>query len=166
MPLMKLIGRKVTAMKWNQSDLNKYISAKEYIDTLLIPLIPYQISDDGKMEKHAQQGELLSIFTTELERDLTGRTMLLPNYYYLSTQEKETEIERLNYFIADAKEQPFEHVFIITSDSAWKKHEKDLDADVLWWPGIKSADMQSKELRLLIHDQVEQFSELIRSYWS
>ncbi|HLQ73708.1 MAG TPA: DUF2487 family protein [Bacillota bacterium] len=153
-------------MKWYTADLNKYISAKEYIDTLIIPLLPYQLSEDASVEKQAQQGEMLTIFVNELERELTGRTMLLPNYYYLSNHSKEAEIERLNAFIQDAKTQPFEHTFLITSDASWKKHEKDIEGDILWWPGVKSVDRQSKEMRLLIHDQVEQFSELIRSYWS
>lgn len=152
-------------MKWNKTDTEKYIPAKEYIDTLLIPLSPFQLSNESLIPKQAYQNEVLSVFLSELEKELAGRVLLTPSYHYLSHVSKEDEVSRLNDIIADAKDQPFLHVFMVTTDPSWKKVESKLDGEILWWPGIQSGDIHSKEMHTLIRDQIVQFSELIRSYW-
>lgn len=152
-------------MRWIKSDLERYVGAKEYIDTLLVPLLPFGFSDDASLAKNAFQIEVLSIFLNELEKELSGRVVLTPNYHYLKMAKKEDEIERLNSWIQDAQEQPFEHVFFVTFDSTWKKEERSINGSLLWLPGTHSGDLQSKETVGMIRDQVDQVSELIRSYW-
>ncbi len=152
-------------MKWIKSDLEQYVGAKEYIDTLLVPLLPFEFSNDANLTKNAFQIEILSIFLQELEKEYTGRVVLSPHYYYLKSSKKEDEIKRLNDWMIDAKKQPFEHVFFVTFDSTWKKEENAMDGTLLWLPAAQSGDIQSKETATLIRDQVEQVSELIQSYW-
>lgn len=152
-------------MRWIKSDLERYVEAKEYIDTLLVPLLPFEYSADVNLAKNALQIEILSIFLKELEKELTGRVVLSPDYHYLKSSPKEGEIERLNHWISDAKKQPFEHVFFVTFDSSWKKEESTMDGVLLWLPGSHSGEVQSKEIATMIRDQVEQVGELIRSYW-
>jgi len=152
-------------MKWVKSDLERYLGAKEYIDTLLVPLLPFEFSDDHHLTKNAFQIELLSIFLHELEKEFTGRIVLSPHYYYLKSSNKDAELERLNTWMVDAKKQPFEHIFFVTFDATWKKEETAMDGTLLWLPAAQSGDLQSKEIVTLIRDQVEQVSELIQSYW-
>lgn len=152
-------------MRWIKSDLEKYVEAKEYIDTLLVPLFPFDFSSDTNLAKNAFQIEVLSVFLNELEKELTGRVVLSPHYHYLKSAQKEIEIERLNNWVADAKKQPFEHVFFITFDTTWKKEESAMAGTLLWLPGTQSGDIQSKETAAIIRGQVEQVNELIRSYW-
>lgn len=152
-------------MKWTKSDLERYVGAKEYIDTLLIPLFPFEFSDDSRLAKNAFQIEIMSIFLDELENELTGRVVLSPSYHYLKKASKEDEIIRLNSWILNAREQPFEHIFFVTFDSSWKKEERSLDGNLLWLPATHSGDIHSKETVGIIRDQVEQVSEFIRSYW-
>lgn len=154
-------------MRWIQKDMSQYIGAKEYIDSLLIPLSPFQLTDSNNMAKHAFQTEVLTIFTNELEKELTGRILLTPNYTYIASndQGKDTDIERINNWIQHAKSQPFNHCFIITFDAAWKKHEQALDGHLIWLPGMTTGDIHSPEMAMVIRDQVNQVSELIRSYW-
>lgn len=152
-------------MKWKKSDIKQYKEAKKYIDTVLVPLVPFHLSNDNDIEKSAFQSEILSVFTNEIEKELTGRIMLIPNYHYLKSTDKKGEVERINTWIKDIRRQPFEHVFFVTFDSSWKKSEHALDGNLLWLPGIHSGDLHSKEMHTLIRDQVEQISELIRSYW-
>ena len=40
-------------MKWRDSDLKQYKNTKEYIDTIIIPIIPFQMSQDDDLEKLA-----------------------------------------------------------------------------------------------------------------
>lgn len=152
-------------MQWKKADLEKYKQAKEYVDTVLIPLMPYHLSQDDHLEKSAFQQEVLGIFAHEIEKELAGRVMLIPNYQYLKSDKLDTETERLNKWIADSRKQPFKHVFLVTFDALWKKSEQALDGSLIWLPGVQSGNLQSEEMYRFIHGQVEQIGELIRSYW-
>lgn len=152
-------------MKWIKADLERYTEAKEYIDTLLVPVLPFQFSDDAQLGKSAFQMEVMLVFINELERELMGRVLLAPPYNYLKRANKTTEIQRLSMWIEDAQQQPFEHVFYITFDGTWKKEEQSLKGTLLWLPVPQSGDIYSKEIVTMIRDQVEQVGELIRSFW-
>ncbi|MFD2630677.1 YpiF family protein [Oceanobacillus kapialis] len=152
-------------MKWKKSDMEQYMEAKEYIDSVLIPLVPFQLSNDNTLGSSTFQGEVIHILANEIEKELTGRVLLAPTLHYLKNSNKDKEIDRLNQWVHDAKEQPFEHIFFLTFDATWKKSEKEMDGTLLWLPGSKSGNLQSAEMRSVIKDQVEQLGELIRSYW-
>ncbi|WP_067725486.1 YpiF family protein [Oceanobacillus damuensis] len=152
-------------MKWRKDDLQQYVQAKEYIDTILLPLIPIQLSKDDQAEKYASQAEVMHILANEIEKELTGRIMLAPSYHYLNSADKNTEIHRLKMWAEDMKEQPFSQIVHITFDSGWKKHEKDINDNLLWIPAVQAGEINSKEMHRIIRDQVGQTAELIRSYW-
>lgn len=152
-------------MHWTKNDMKRYVDSKEYIDTAIIPIIPFQLSDETTLEKSTSKRELLSIFATEIEKELTGRVLLIPNYYYQEFGDKMTEIVRLNQWTTEIQHQPFQHVFILTLDAGWKKYEKDLQANLLWLPGFQPIDPNSQEMQQMIRGQVTDIVELIRSYW-
>lgn len=152
-------------MQWSNVDIKRYSQAKEYIDTLFIPLIPFQLSVDNDLSKHAFQYESLTIFLNELEKELSGRVLLTPTYHYLTHTSKAEETNRIEHWVKDARKQPFDHIFFFTHDATWKKYEKDLDGSLIWIPGSSVGNVQSNEFVQLIRDQVMQISELIRSYW-
>lgn len=152
-------------MKWTKNDIEKYIQSKEYIDTTIIPLLPFHIADDNDAKESAFQSELLTIIANEIEKEITGRILLLPSYYYIKKNTLETEAERLNAWTDEVLQQEFEHTFYITFDSSWKKHEKLLEGDLIWLQMVKSGDIHSKEMEPVIRDQTKQMIELIRSYW-
>lgn len=152
-------------MRWRKIDLEKYVQAKEYVDTILLPLVPFRLGNDEEAQKNSFQEEVMDIFAHEIEQELSGRVMLIPSYYYLKNEAKETEAERINQWVEDAKLQPFQHIVLLTFDSAWKKVEQELHGNLLWLPGMQTGDFQSKEMQQLIRDQIGQLSEIIRSYW-
>lgn len=152
-------------MKWVKNDIEKYVEAKEYVDTVVIPIQSFQLSDDTQLVKDTFAGEVLSIYANEIEKELSGRVLLTPAYTYNKTTDLEIEVQRLNNWIKDIKEQPFKHVFLLTLDMNFKKVEKDLDGNLLWFPGLQPTDLQSQEAVQMIRSQIEQISELIRSYW-
>lgn len=152
-------------MKWQQDDLAKYVTAKEYIDTILLPLHPFQLSKEDELVKHAYQSDVLSIFVDELERELSGRTMKIPPYTYLYTADKQNEMSRINTWAEDIQTQPFQYIFFITFDMGWKKYERSLHGQLLWLPVIQVEHIQDDKLKHWMRENVLQVSELIRSYW-
>src|SRR5699024_6080370 len=144
-------------MKWVKSDLMQYKTAKEYVDTLLIPLVPFQLSNDKTYDKDAFQRDVLSLLVHGVEKELTGRVMLTPSYNYLSTKDTiDDETNRLNTWIQHCHTQPFQHTFLITFDAAWKKDEKNIDGTLLWFPSLDSGDLNSEEMQSVIKGQVKQ----------
>lgn len=152
-------------MKWVATDLQRYTQAKEYVDTIVMPMIPFEITKDDEAIKKANQNEILSIISNEIESELSGRVMLLPNYYYLNKGDTEKEVDRLNLLTENLRKQPFEHFFFITFDMNFKKFEQSINGNLLWIPGVQSSDIHSKEVTMIIRDHVSQICELIRSYW-
>lgn len=152
-------------MKWIKDDIEKYVEAKEYVDTAIIPVQAFQLSKDEQLVKDTFAGEVLSIYANEIEKELSGRLLLTPAYTFNKQSNIEKEVARLNEWVADIKEQPFDHIFILTLDLDLKKVEKDIDGNLLWFPGMQPTDLQSQESVQMIRSQIEQISELIRSYW-
>lgn len=152
-------------MRWLKEDVEKYVQAKEYVDTVVIPVLPFQLSQDNQLVTDTFAGEVLSIYANEIEKELSGRLLLTPIYTYNKSSQIEQEVSRLNEWIADIKTQPFEHIFVLTLDLNLKKQERALDGELLWLPGLKPTDLQSQEAVQMIRSQIEQISELIRSYW-
>lgn len=152
-------------MKWKVDDLEKYIEAKEYIDTVIIPLMPFQLTNEQTMLDEAFQETVLRHSTNQIEEELSGRVMLTPLYTYIKTDHIENEVERLNEWINHLKNQPFKSVFFVTFDMQWKKVEQSLNGHLIWLPIGKKMDINSQEAKSIIDNQASQISEFIRMYW-
>ncbi|WP_162297838.1 DUF2487 family protein [Halalkalibacillus sediminis] len=153
-------------MKWNFNDAEQYVQAKEYIDTAIIPLIPYSFSSDEDIQKLSFQKEVMDVFTTQIEKELKGRIFLIPEYYYLKDAKIEEEKQNLDQQIEHVQSQPFNHVFLLTFDSQWRKKVKEFDADLLWIPSIKEGNLNQVDKQQLIQAQVEEVLQLIKESWS
>src|SRR5690625_1044001 len=152
-------------MQWYKEDIEKYLNAKEYVDTVIIPLQPFHLSHDKELLKDSFLRQALSIYANEIEQELSGRVLLTLEYIYLKSNQLEDEVSRANKCVQDMKKQPFQSVFFLTFDVGWKKVESSLNGELIWLPGISSGDLQSKETVSMIQNQVTQISELIKSYW-
>lgn len=153
-------------MLWKKEDIEQYSKAKEYIDTALIPLVPFSVEKDEEWKTKTVQYELIHLFTKEMEKEFKGRMVLFPDYAYVSTAAKETEAERLSEWVKNIKTQPFEHIFFLTFDSQWRKQERMLDGTVIWLPGLPGGDIRGEETQSTMKAQVREITEFIRSYWS
>ncbi|RPF55775.1 DUF2487 family protein [Aquisalibacillus elongatus] len=154
-------------MKYKNIDINQYVKAKEYIDTALIPLIPYSFSNDQELEDLALQGEYIYLFANQIEKELKGRVFLTPEYYYLKTDKiTETESFRLEHLINHMKSQPFKYIFLLTFDNKWRKVTKDMDAELIWIPAMKGGDLNQSETQQLVQSQIEEIQSLIKDSWS
>lgn len=153
-------------MLWNKEDLRQFVQAKEYIDTLMVPLVPFTFEEDAEMEKKAGQGEIIRLFTREIEKEFKGRLVLSPEYTYLSQSRKEDEEVRLSQWVDNIKKQPFEHIFFFTFDSHWRKFEKKMEGTIIWVPGISGNDLSEEEVQKAVKTQLSDIKQFIRSYWT
>ncbi len=153
-------------MKWNSEDMDMYVQAKEYVDTMLVPFVPFSLSrSDEDTKRLAFHSELMGIFMNEIEKQYKGRIFLAPAYTYLLDGDYNEEISKLNNLEEHARENGFEHILFFTFDSKWKKRESKLQASLIWVPAGKSVDIQSQEAQQMIQEQINQVMELITTYW-
>ncbi|GAA0481028.1 YpiF family protein [Salinibacillus aidingensis] len=154
-------------MKWKKQDIQQYVKSKEYIDTAIIPLVPFSLDrSDEELASLTYQNEVMELFSDRLEKEYKGRVFRLPSYTYIKSSTLEQETERLNLFYEEISKQPFKYVFWLTFDSRWKKYEKGLEGHLLWVPVMKEGDLNNEETQKLLLDQLEQVTDLIKSYWS
>ncbi|MCD5322981.1 MULTISPECIES: DUF2487 family protein [Pontibacillus] len=153
-------------MKWNGQDAMLYSQSKEFVDTWIVPLIPYSLAgSENELKMLANQSELLTLFMKEVEEEYRGRIFLSPSYTYLKETPVSKEIERINEWTTEMKERGFKHVLFFTFDQQWKKVEKDLESSLIWMPLPKVDDIHNEEAQKVLRSQIEQVTELITAYW-
>ncbi|MED3788998.1 YpiF family protein [Peribacillus frigoritolerans] len=148
-------------MKWTVKDLDMYMQSKEYVDTVLIPLVP--LSFKGQMKQTGSMNEFLTILSLEIEKQMKGRILLLPTFHYLS--DEMDKVERLKRWANEVKENNFEHVFFLTSDFEWKKEERELENNLVWIPAIPLEGLEIEQAREMINQQVLQILDIFSYNW-
>ena len=66
-------------MNWTAKDMDTYLQQKEYIDTLIVPLLKLE-TDPEKMKNSASSSEFLMHLTAFIETQFKGRMMLMPPF--------------------------------------------------------------------------------------
>ncbi|MGG0788467.1 YpiF family protein [Peribacillus simplex] len=148
-------------MKWTAKDLDMYMQSKEYVDTVLIPLVP--LSFKGQMKQSGSMNEFLTILSLEIEKQMKGRILLLPTFHYIS--DEMDKVERLKSWANEVKENDFEHVFFLTSDFEWKKEERELENNLVWIPAIPLDGLEIEQAREMINQQVLQILDIFSYNW-
>ncbi|SHN19458.1 DUF2487 family protein [Gracilibacillus kekensis] len=152
-------------MKWQTKNLALYFQSQEYVDTLCIPLIPIELKNELEAIKLADQQKSLQLISDELERNFTGRIFLSPSYTYIKESDFDAESKRLNQWTSSLSQNKFQHIFFLTYDVNWKKYENNLEGSLIWLTANSIDDYQSDQTKNWIKSQINQISELIRSYW-
>ena len=67
-------------MRWLAKDTSLYITEKQYVDTLVVLLVPIAFGDRTK--ESGNDYEFLSLISSELERQFQGRILLFPTFIY------------------------------------------------------------------------------------
>ncbi|TDL34742.1 DUF2487 family protein [Jeotgalibacillus sp. S-D1] len=150
-------------MLWNAQEIDLFLKEKAYIDTVVIPLLPVSISDGTRQE--AEQAEFISLLTAMLERQFKGRMLLIPAFTYMTSRDHRAKIEELKSWCDELSAQGFAHTVCITSDTSWKGHEEELDANIIWMPSIPLHHMDDKYKRKIVDDQVNQLIKIIVQKW-
>ncbi|KGX84087.1 YpiF family protein [Pontibacillus marinus] len=153
-------------MKWSYNDMEMYVQAKEYVDTFLVPFVPFSFSrNDEDTKRLALHAELMDIFVNEIEKQYKGRIVLAPSYSYLLDGDYNEEIPKLNGYVEHAKDNGFKHILFLTFDKKWKKRDSKLHGNLIWVSAGQTHDLQSEEAQNMIRTQIDQVMELITTYW-
>jgi hypothetical protein len=150
-------------MKWVSKDIETYLAAKEYVDTAVIPLV--SVSFGNEMMQSASSAEFITLLTSYLERQFTGRLLLLPPFTYFKSDHPEDIVLQMKKWEENIEKNEFKHIFYITSESDWKLHEKDLTGSLIWLPSLPLEHLNDQQKISLIESQVKQLLSLFTQKW-
>lgn len=146
-------------MNWNAKDMDTYIQQKEYIDTLLVPLLKLETNPEN-MKSSSSSTEFLMYLSTFTENQFKGRIMLLPPFSYTQSMDLEILAKTLT---KDIKLMGFKHVFYLTTDANWTSTKLE---DVIWLPSIPLESMDKQLKQKIIEDQLRQVLPLLTKKWT
>jgi hypothetical protein len=150
-------------MKWVSKDIETYLTAKEYVDTAVIPL--YSVSFGNEMKQSASSAEFITLLTNYLERQFTGRLMLVPPFTYLKSDQNEDIINGLKKWEENIEKNEFKHIFYITSEIDWKNFEDELKGSLIWLPSLPLEHLNESQKISMIESQVKQILTLFTQKW-
>ncbi|MGE6258828.1 YpiF family protein [Heyndrickxia sporothermodurans] len=149
-------------MNWNGKDVELYLKEQQFIDTVVVPLLP--ISFGTEMKQAASQGEFIDLLCMHLERQFKGRMLLFPAFTYLTNLDHDQKLDMLQSWEVKLKESGFSHIFYLTSDSSWRDQDK-LKDQVIWLPSVPLEHMEEQYKHSIIEDQVKQLINIIVQQW-
>lgn len=151
-------------MKWNTKDIKVYQQQKQYVDTVLIPVLPLAVQKD--LIRSVTQSEYIVAITDELERIYQGRLVVSLPFTYQSTHTYDQLVTQLNGWIDEWKKDGIKHIILLTSDSEWRAYDTDVNGVLIWLAAVSLSTMPTKE-RLDICSQIAQdLSSIFVKEWS
>ncbi|MDT8859997.1 YpiF family protein [Alkalihalobacillus sp. MEB130] len=150
-------------MKWQATEMDTYLQAKEYVDTAMVPLIP--ISWKNEIKHTVAMGEFIFIMANEIEKQFHGRVVQFPAFSYLKSESIPGRIERIKLWEEELRAGGINHIIYVTSDGEWKAVEGELDDMLLWLPTIPLEHMDNNYKKDVIGDQMKQLIPIMTSLW-
>jgi hypothetical protein len=150
-------------LKWIAKDVEQYLKAQEYIDTAVIPLIP--VAFGAGMKQAAAMSEFTTLVSALLEKQFTGRILMLPPFTYLNDGDKNKRHGELAEWVTASKANQVKHLFLLTCDSEWKVYEDQLKESLIWFPAIPLENLEDSQKYSIVESQVEQLFAIFSRKW-
>ncbi|NYF24513.1 DUF2487 family protein [Sporosarcina sp. JAI121] len=147
-------------MNWTANDMDTYLQQREYIDTLIVPLLKVETKPEN-MKSSSSSSEFLMHLTTFIETQFKGRMMLMPPFAYTQSMDLTEMAATLSQDLSVAS---FKYVFFLTTDSKWTSIE--MDGEVIWLPSIPLESMDPQLRKSIIEDQLRQVLPRFTEKWS
>jgi hypothetical protein len=141
-------------------DMDQYVQQKEYVDTVIVPLVEVDLSTEGA-KRSAGASEYLQSLTALLEKQFKGRILLLPPISYAKKADRQRIADEL---AEELKAADFKHVFYLTADASWRSI--DSLENLLWLPAIPIEHMDQKFRNSVMEDQLRQVLPLFTKEWT
>ncbi|WP_050615419.1 YpiF family protein [Bacillus testis] len=149
-------------MKWTAKDMEMYSNAKEYVDTVILPLVGI----DFRRLQSGSEADYITILAQEIERQFKGRVLLLPAMIYNAGEESAKKQVQAEEWVRLLTEEGFAHVFLLTGDPFWKKEAKELDEQLITLPAVPLETMDESYKRDIIAEQVKKTLNMIIEKWA
>lgn len=151
-------------MKWNSHSIDDFVSARDFVDTALVPLMPLDLHHDPSTA--ALQGEYTALLAEEVEKQLTGRILLVPPYPYKKNAENsESVIRELNDWNTYYYSVGITNVVCLTCDEKMAEMNAISDVRVIWMPLIPLNQFEARQAKGMIRDQAAQVLPKIMKLW-
>ncbi|AOV08057.1 DUF2487 family protein [Sporosarcina ureilytica] len=147
-------------MNWNSQDMDTYFQQKDYIDTLLVPLLKLETAPEA-LKGSSSATEFLMHLSSFIETQFRGRMMVLPPFTY--TQSTNLQ-EMSNVLSKDLQLMDFKHIFYLTTDRTWTDVE--IEGEIIWLPSIPLESMDKQLRNTVIEDQLRQVLPLFTKKWT
>lgn len=149
-------------MKWIPKDIDTLEEAREYIDTVIVPLVP--VSFETGRKQSASMYDFINMLGQAIENQFKGRILLMPPLTYLSGDDIGKKIEAVQAWKKEVGS--FKHIYFITSDNEWKEHEQEFGGSLIWMPSISLEHLDENQVRPMVNDQARQLFDLITRKWN
>lgn len=147
-------------MNWTASDIDTYLQQKDYIDTLLVPLLKIE-TNPASLKNGSSSAEFLMHLSTFIETQFKGRMMLMPPFSYTESTNVHTMAETMD---KDLQSAGFKNIFYLTTDADWTSSS--IAEDVLWLPAIPLESMDKSLRKSVLEDQLKQILPRFTKKWS
>jgi hypothetical protein len=153
------IEKEVADLKWTSPDMEMYSKSKEYVDSILFPLIP--LSFDKNITSTAVNNDVINLLAHQLEKQFKGRLLLLPGFVYMEGLEAEELINHLWQWEQEIKKRGFTHLFYLTSNQALNNNGIGLSGTTITIPEIEN----QQNFNAILEDKIKEISSLFFEKW-
>ncbi|HET6871896.1 MAG TPA: DUF2487 family protein [Sporolactobacillaceae bacterium] len=153
-------------MKWLAEDLDVFQREKEYIDTVLLPLVPIQWGEH--MSSVVREGRFSLLLSEQLERELKGRVILSPAFTYLKANSFEDTMRQLEAWLNEIQRAGVKSIVTLTSDVDWKIHISEKQTEGvrhIWLPAVPLEHMNPQSQQDFLDEMVGSVLKQIAEVW-
>lgn len=142
-------------MIWDKLNERDWVKAAPYVDTLLIPVIEVHLDQKATFAKQRRDSVRAAV---EMERQLTGRTVLMPPVSYI------TNDDWLAPYVANIRQQTkragFSYSFFLIDEKLAEK-TRDIDwGNVITVPELPSSAAEKRhKIRKLCEQLIQKWQE-------
>lgn len=147
-------------MFWTSKDIDQFLKQKEFIDTVIVPLVLLE-GTNSDIKQSASGAEFLMSLTNFIEQQFKGRIVLTSPITYTKSMPRKEIITAVYDELVAAE---FKYIFFVTSDHEWNQIGPDYD--ILWLPSIPLGDMDQKVRQSVLSDQLRQVIPMLSLKWS
>ena len=148
-------------MKWTAKDVDMYQRAKEYIDTVCVPLVPITFGD--QMKRLTSSSDFITILGMEIEKKFKGRIFLTPAFYYVSGDKKKSD--SLQVWLEELKHAGFKYIYFLATDHSWEIEEKNLTGSFLYISDFSKEQLEMDQAQELIKQQSQIMIDIFIDKW-
>lgn len=151
-------------LQWNAKDAAIFFQEKDYIDTLIIPLVP--ISFDNRGKEAANDCEFVELVSNHIEKQFKGRVLQMPQLPYFLEDSQNDKEKFISNWIQRMNEGLFKFIFLITNDADICQISFDSKVTCIWVPSIPLVHLEESYKYSIIENQVNQILNIFVNKWN